>query len=149
MLLLAPFNLTRNASGTKCSALRPSAQVDAEAIATAIEYTAKILGAAETDFKEMDGWSYFCADEDWLLRSEFQFKSIHKIFNGPGPFPEAKEQNAFRCESLCLAFSSSVYTASNGEVVVLKGSTPSQNVLESHLRELSAWERLVGFKFGR
>jgi hypothetical protein len=125
----------------------PTAEVDAEEVAKAIEYSAKILGVVETDFKEMDGWSYFCADEDWIFKSEFQFESIHKIFNGPGPFPEAKQLNAFRCESLCLAFSSSVYTASNGEVVVLKGSAPTDALLEAHLKELSGWGRVVGFKF--
>jgi hypothetical protein len=125
----------------------PTSEVDAEEIAKAIEYSARILGVVESDFKEMDGWSYFCADEDWIFKSEFQFDSIHKIFSGPGPFPEAKQQNAFRCESLCLAFSSSVYTASNGEVVVLKGSAPSGTLLEAHLKVLSGWGRVVGFKF--
>jgi len=125
----------------------PNSEVDAEEVAKAIEYSAKILGAVKTDFKEMDGWSYFCADEDWIFKSEFQFESIHKIFSGPGPFPEANQQNAFRCESLCLAFSSSVYTASNGEVVVLKGSSPTDAMLEAHLKELSGWGRIVGFKF--
>lgn len=125
----------------------PTSEVNAEEVAKAIEYSAKILGAIETDFKEMDGWSYFCADEDWIFKSEFQFGSIHKIFSGPGPFPEANQQNAFRCESLCLAFSSSVYTFSNGEVVVLKGSAPVGDLLEAHLKELSGWGRVVGFKF--
>jgi len=106
-----------------------------------------ILGVVETEFKEMDGWSYFCANEDWLFKSEFMFESIHKIFSGPGPFPEANQQNAFRSESLCPAFSSSLYTASNGEVVVLKGLAPTDILLETHLKELSSWGRVVGFKF--
>ncbi|TMP86662.1 hypothetical protein CWC05_12755 [Pseudoalteromonas ruthenica] len=125
----------------------PTPDVDAEEVAKAIEYSAKVLGAVETDFSEMDGWSYFCADKDWIFKSEFKFESIHEIFSGPGPFPEVKQQNAFRCESLCLAFSSSVYTASNGEVIVLKGSAPAGALLEAHLKKLGGWERVVGFKF--
>lgn len=125
----------------------PTSNVDASEVSKAIKYSANILGAVETDFREMDGWSYFCADVDWIFESEFQFESIHQIFSGPGPFPEARQQNAFRCESLCLAFSSSVFTVSNGKVVVLKGAAPAEVLLKAHLEELSDWERVVGYKF--
>lgn len=125
----------------------PTAEVNAEEVAKAIEYSAKILGAIETDFIEIDRWSYFCAYDDWMFKSEFQFESIHKIFSGPNPFPEAKQQNAFRCESLCLPFSSSAYTVANGEVVVLKGTAPPERELKSHLKRLGVWGRVVGFKF--
>jgi hypothetical protein len=125
----------------------PTAEISAEEIAKVIEYSAKILGVKETKFIEIDEWSYFCADNDWMFKSEFKFESIHNIFSGPGPFPEAKQLNAFRCEALCLPFSSSAYTVANGEVVVLKGSAPTINVLEIHLKELVGWGRIVGFKF--
>jgi len=125
----------------------PTAEINAEEVAKAIEYSAKILGVKETNFIEIDGWSYFCADDDWMFKSEFQFESIHKIFDGPGPFPEAKQLNAFRCESLCLPFSSSAYTVAKDEVVVLKGTAPPESELKDHLKRLGGWGRIVGFKF--
>ena len=45
----------------------PTAEVNAQEVAKAIEYSARILGVKQIDFIEMDGWSYFCADDDLYL----------------------------------------------------------------------------------
>ena len=121
-------------------------RITPETLRKAIEYTALKLGAKYISITQIDNWCYFSAEHDWLLQSNYKFKSISQIFTGPGPFPEAKQLNAFRTESLLLPFSSDAYTISKEEMSVLKGKAPDQSTIEKHLRNLGKWARVIGCK---
>lgn len=116
------------------------------AIAEAIEYVAKRLGATQTRIKKIDDWCYFCADLDWIFESKADVTSIEEVFFGFKSFPEGG-QNSYRCEALCAAFSSAIYTLEGGEVYVLKGAPPEPDVCTRHLHMLGIWARIVGFRF--
>jgi len=116
-------------------------------IAEGFEYVAKILGGKTTKIKEIDQWWYFCCDVDWLFKSSIEIKSLNDLFFKLHPFPEAKQLNTFRLEALSTPFSTDVFTWAGGNLTLIKGSPPDQEILNSHISELGDWERIIGFKF--
>lgn len=125
------------------------AEVTPQEISDSIRYSAELLGARETRLIEIEGWYYFCSDIDWIFLSEFPISSVEQVFQGPCPFPEAGSPNSFRCEALCLPFSSDAFTVTEAEVTNLKGELPSRFELEQHTKKLGSWGRIVGFKFSK
>ena len=109
-------------------------EITPEEIADSIRYSAELLGAKDTKLAYVQGWHYFCSDIDWVFLSEFPIKSVAQVFEGPCPFPEANSPNSFRCEALCLPFSSDVFTIGKDGMVVLKGEAPSSVEIELHSR---------------
>lgn len=122
-------------------------EITAKEISDCIRFSARTLGAKNTKYIDVDGWSYFCSDIDWLFRSEFPVKTVRQVFDGPCPFPEACRANSFRCEALCLPFSTDAFTMSGKTFDILKGNPPSACELATHRNKIGDWARIVGYKF--
>ena len=121
-------------------------EISPEELGKAIEYSALILGAKKLSNVQIDDWWYFCSDVDWLFKSTYRIKSVVEVFNGPCPFPEAEQQNAFRTEAVVLPFVTDAFTIANDQVVTLKGTVPSKSTIKNIVNKLGEWERIVAYK---
>ncbi len=124
-------------------------EITGEEIGDALKYPAVVLGAKNTKLAKFEEWYYFCSDIDWLFLSDLKVESVRTVFDGPRPFPEGESPNSYRTESLCLPFSTDVFTLAGDNSQILKGKFPPKKQLEEHLKELGDWGRIVGYKFDK
>ena len=124
-----------------------SHQITPLEVSKSIEITAKTLGSNITKFERLGEWWYFCADTDWIFNSEYKLNSIEQVFTEFCPFPELKRPNVFRFEVLSMPFASDVFTFANNEFILLKGTLPTLDGVNTYKKHLGQWARIIGYKF--
>ncbi|CAH0535318.1 hypothetical protein VST7929_02924 [Vibrio stylophorae] len=115
-------------------------------VALALKYPASILGARLFENVEIDGWNYFCSNEDWIFNSSVLIQSELEVFTEIQSFPEDAKLNSFRTESLCLPVVRDAFTYNVGSLVLLKGKLPSEADLKKHRAAVGNWGRVVGYR---